>query len=401
MTRPARALLAAAAVLPLVPAGQPANAASVPAPISAVWRQWANGPNPTGDPRIWPIGVWEQNPGNSEAGRSNAANYRGLGVTTDINSYGDTAAAQAAGWQTWQYPGDQYEHIADPGPATAWQMGDEPDMLPTATWARPSTLLHNVDAVRAKDPTRPVHVNYGKAMSLDHWYGYVPEADYDTDMATYCRAADIVSGDYYAFSDDNERWQHYVGAWTYGRTITNIHRRCGATKPALAVVETAELNGHHITADQIEQAAWSIAVHGADGIIWFAHAFDPNGAYIAEDQLLRDPLVAARIAQIDATFTALAPVLNTADTPGVSVVATGGVPMAYRYVHQGGHSWLLAQADGDYTHNDSGATTAAFHLPDVLFGTATALGEDRTVPVRGGRIVDAFAPYGHHVYRIN
>lgn len=427
------------------PSGSPASSASPsapdspPPPVAAGWgdtyRKWSNGPNPNGDPGYFPVGVWMQNPDRTYNGQTSAAAYKSIGVNLDVTVNGWPGCAWCpamedelirTGWDVFPWVGGGHTSNTFPGidrvkartplgsRVKAWTLDDEPDMRRwdvKATDVYPANFRQFGDRVRAADPSRPVYTNFGKAMAIYGWNGYHAgtaggTGSYAGDMALYCQSSDIVSADFYGWTDPYEgSTATYRGAWTYGRVIDTIRTNCGADKLAWGFVEathpwqeTAPAN-NRVTPAQIESAVWNQVVHGANGVLYFAHWFDNTGA-VVEDSLLRDPAVRARIAAVNASLHAIAPVLNTRSTTGqVSVTSTGGVPVTFMHKrHDGGH-WIVAQADGGPAMPLSAATTATFTVP-VESGTAEAVGEARTVPVVGGKLTDQFGAYGHHVYRI-
>jgi hypothetical protein len=399
------------------------------------FKRWSNGPNPTGDPAYWPIGVWMQNPDRVLDGKTSAQAYAEIGVNVDvtINQWPGAAWAPAMEdeliartWDATMWAGGDYRSTTFPGvdrvkarPEVAprvkmWGLDDEPDIRrdnTTDTTIFPTNFKTFGDKVRAADPTRPVYANYGKAMGVPDWNGYHKESPggtgtYAGDMKLYGDAVDILSVDFYGWTDPYEAASQR-GAWTYGRAIDSARRNCGPDKIVLGFVEGSHpwsvsapgAANSTITPEQLEAAVWNIVVHGADGVVYFAHHFDNTGT-VYEDGMLRLPQVRARVALVNQAFKALAPVLNAPSVTGqVSVTSTGSVPVSFMHKRHAGAHHIVAQADGNASKPLSGATTATFTLP-VQSGTAEVYGEQRTVPIVGGKLVDTFAAYGHHVYRI-
>jgi hypothetical protein len=412
------------------PSPSPTQPPPPPPPSGGYWsdkyRQWPNGPNPTGDPAFYPIGVWLQNPDRVRNGQPNAINYKNAGVTHDvgISSWpgcdwcpNEEDALVAGQWPAWlDAANGAGKARVDANPALApwvraWLLSDEADMAhsdPADTFAYPTNYRDYGAAMRALDPSRPTYSNFGKGMSIQDWVGYQywqpgGTGTYEGDMALYCQSSDIVSADYYGWTD---QWEpaDYKGAWTYGQVIDSIRHYCGPDKLALGFVETGHPDGstadnsNWITPDELEASVWSIVAHGGNGWVYFAHNFLSTG--MVEDGLFDDPAMTARVTAVDAAVKALASVLNAQSQPGVSVVSTNGIPVAYQYKPAvSGSRYIVAQADGDRTHTGSGATTATFTVAGMADGTAEVVGEGRTVPIVAGQLVDAFAAYGHHVYR--
>ncbi|GAA3884279.1 hypothetical protein GCM10022243_56330 [Saccharothrix violaceirubra] len=405
---PALALVAALAACAPAP---PDDTASIPlpgGPGAEYYQRWPHGPNPTGDPFVFPVTVWMQDPVSLDTGTPDGRAYRDIGVPATLGLWDDErwherqAGLYATGWKAYVSAGKVDAVLADPGRAAhylGYLVADEPDMQKSAGHRyhpelQPSAVLRRADEVRAQDPTRPTFVNFGMWMGTPdgrHDYAYVEET-YEQDMRTYCQAADIASADFYG-------WTHpdpdKVGAFRYGQVVDTMRKWCGTGKPVYGFVETGHPyeGGGLITADQVESAVWNAIVHGADGINYFAHSFYPEGDDDFVSALTR-PEIAARLKDVNARLQRLAPVLNAGGGAAFTMRGDGDVPITVRL--EKGH--VLAQADGTPARPDSGRTRAAIPVP-VTEGTAEVVDENRTVPITGGRIVDDFAPYGFHVYR--
>lgn len=432
----ALALLVGCGPAPVEPGPEPTQP---PAPTQAdVYKRWPNGPNPTGDPGYWPIGVWLQNPDRTLAGQTSAQTYTGLGIDMGVmvnawpgcawcESMEDELATRTGppapwragmwaggGWKATTFPGVE-RLAARPalGPAvTMWGLDDEADMRrwdPKDESAYPTNYRAYGDRVRAADPSRPVYSNFGKGMAVPGWNGYHAESPggtgtYGGDMAQFCASSDIVSVDFYGYTDPWEQASQR-GAWTYGRAIDSARKNCG-DKPVWGFVEgahpwqesAADAPGSTITPAQMEAAAWNVAAHGANGLIWFAHHFDKTGTTY-EDGMLRLPANRAKAGEVSKALKAIAPVLNATPIEGeVSVASADGVPVTFQH-KRAGDDYIVAVADGNERLPLSGTTTATFTVP-IERGLAEVVGESRTVPIAGGKLIDQFGPYGHHVYRL-
>jgi hypothetical protein len=135
-------------------------------------------------------------------------------------------------------------------------------------------------------------------------------------------------------------------------------------------------------------------IHGARGIIYFAHQFKPT---FIEAGLLADEAMAREVAALNRQIHDLAPVLNSPDVPGGVTVASSSaaVPVEAVAKRRDGATYVFAVGMRD------GTTTATFTVAGVT-GRATAevLGENRTVEVRDGVFKDEFGAWGVHLYRI-
>jgi hypothetical protein len=384
-----------------VPGGTGSNFASV-------YRQWSNGPDPSGANTYFPIGVWEQSGTRQENGKANALNYEALGINVDVNGYDPSN-----NWPTWQFDGSGPDGLGPPFSQSAGTnqglfLADEPDMNQvneaTNNDLTSVALQKEAAVVRAWDPTRPTYVNFGKCMSISQWDGChtdiesPPPASYRAMMQQYCSAADIESADYYGYTDPYEPTS-YHGAYTYGLAIVNDKAMCGAAKPTLGFVETGHpfTDSGTITPAEIQAAVWDEVLHGANGVIYFVHDFF-TGGYTEDGLLTTEAAAKPTVLAVDSELAQLAPVLNSPTVGGVTVKSTGGVPVTTMLKVYAGHTYLFAMADGNSSLPNSASTTATISVPGVSGTSATVVNENRSVAVSGGTVSDSFSPYQVHVY---
>jgi hypothetical protein len=264
-------------------------------------------------------------------------------------------------------------------------------------------------AIAAADPTRPTYANFGKCYSIPNWVGclvarYTSGLTETQDLQDYCANVDILSADYYGYTDPYSGvvngQEEYYGAWTYGADVANVKAICGANKPVLNIVETHEPfsgSSNAITPAEVGYAIWDGVMHGANGIIYFDHDF--SGSESDDGLLNADSTTVGPVAKsIDAELTSLAPELNTPSSTGVTVSSTNGIPVTTMLKEYNGHTYLFAMADGNSTYQNSGNTTATITVPGVDNGTATVIDESRTVTASNNVITDSFTPYQVHIY---
>ncbi|HUS26096.1 MAG TPA: hypothetical protein VMY99_01990 [Nevskiaceae bacterium] len=369
------------------------------------YKTWSNGPDPTGDPKYFPIGVWMQDPSRIFNGKPNGTNYQNIGINLDVGIWEDDFSnlrydgLTQTGWKGI-IPGERAGTSYGKN-AASWWIEDEADMN---MWNDPAkfntqVIKKSADAAKAKDPTRPTYANYGKTMAPGGCIAYYNQSKCDVDLPAYCDAVDLVSVDFYGYTDpwiENSK----AGAWWYGAVLDSLRERCNHNpkKPVWGFVEAMSPDYHStraITPDEMEAAIWNMVVHGANGLIYFAHDFGGTGA---EDGMLHDAAISARAAKVNAQIKSLAPILNSYSQSGVSATGTNGIPVSTMYKVYNGSKYVFAAADGNDSHTNSGTTTGTITVP-VSSGTATVVNENRTVTISGGKIVDTFKPYQMHVYQ--
>ena len=135
-------------------------------------------------------------------------------------------------------------------------------------------------------------------------------------------------------------------------------------------------------------------IHGAEGIIYFSHQFEPTfieAGLLADDQLL------AAVTQLNQQIHRLAPVLNgPTATEQVTVESSNAeVPLATLVKRDGDLLYLFAVAMRD------GQTRATFHLAGAPSAAdVEVLDENRTVQAAGGVFSDTFQAWDVHLYKI-
>jgi hypothetical protein len=133
-------------------------------------------------------------------------------------------------------------------------------------------------------------------------------------------------------------------------------------------------------------------IHGAKGIIYFAHEFKPK---FVEAGLLADEAMAKEVAAINRQIAELAPALNAPDVAGGSVSSSNSaVPVDFVVRLQEGRTYVFSVAMRD------GQTTASFEVPGIGDARVEALGEGRTIETVGGKWEDRFLGYQVHLYRV-
>lgn len=170
----------------------------------------------------------------------------------------------------------------------------------------------------------------------------------------------------------------------------------GKRQPIFAFVEVGhpftESNAPTITGDQIAGAVMNSLIHEARGIQYFNHNF---GGSCLSQHVLRDRCGAAVrpvVTELNRRVSSLAPVLNTQSYEWRFNPNLDTMLKAY------GNSYYVFAMPG----RTSGTGSQTLTLPPGMTGAqAEVLFENRTVPISGGALQDAFArESAYHIYKI-
>jgi hypothetical protein len=255
-----------------------------------------------------------------------------------------------------------------------------------------------VNELRARNDGRFVYANYGKG-SMGLWWNA-------ESLPALTQMVDVASDDLYFWTDPNIVDEvPQSSAWpagapvrdsaNYGWTVDRMESFLSpaALHPTWNFVELghpfSESFAPTISPDQMEGAVWQSIVHGSRGIVFFNHSF---GGSCQSQHVLQECGTAMRdrVSAVTARIRSLAPVLNSQ-----SYSWNGGSGVATMLKRVNGSWYLLAALA-----QQSAAGSKTLNVP-VTSGTATVVGENRTVSIVNGHIVDAFASSNvMHVYQM-
>lgn len=385
----------------LASVGLPVLGSAEPAAPYARWKQ-----GPPADPNYFPLAVWLQSP-------QNAARYKAAGINLYVGLWqGPTeaqlAALKAAGMSViCEQNTVGLAHKTDPT-IVGWMHGDEPDnaqAIPDPATGKqtygppvpPSRIVADYRRLRPADPTRPILLNLGQGVANDAWEGRGPGAKLQ-DYETYVKGGDIVSFDVYPVAG-MDRADGANLLWYVPKGVDRLMRwtRSGGAATVWNCLECSRINGKNKpTPQQVRAEAWMALIHGSRGLIYFVHEFQPK---FNEHALLDDPAMLAAVTALNRQIQELAPVLNSPTVAAAAPAASDvpNVPIDALVKRHGGALYVFAAA------MRAGSARGIFtirSLPPGSAATAEVLGEGRTIPVRGGRFADHFAPYDVHLYRI-
>jgi hypothetical protein len=290
----------------------------------------ADGAFPNGfpaDKSFFPIGVWQQWPGR-------APSYQAIGINTIVGLYEGPTEAQLAelakhGMFAVAEQNDVALGSANGAVIKGWMQGDEPDNAQPVRLGIYGPCIAAPDVARrtremkARDPTRPVLINFGRGVADESWRG---RGACTGDLNYYDAAiagADILSFDIYPVASDTP---HVRGRLEYvARGIANLTTRAAPGQAVWGFIETTSIEEkQHVTPAELRAEVWIALIHGATGIVYFVHEW--TGGF-REDGIFRYPETVAAVAKTNDAIRALAPVLNGPTVPGM-VAVSSAVPIA-------------------------------------------------------------------------
>jgi hypothetical protein len=362
-----------------------------------MYANWQNGP--PGDEGYFPIAVWLQSP-------EMASRYKEAGINLYVGLWqgpteGQLAALKAAGMQVICAQNEVgMRHLEDEN-IIGWMHGDEPDnaqRLPEGNGYGPPILPEKIvadyEAMKARDPSRPVLLNLGQGVAWDEYVGRGVRTNHPEDYPEYIKGTDIVSFDIYPVA--STRPQVSGKLWYVARGVERLGEWSSEEQPVWNCIECTRIYAadRKATPHQVKAEVWMSLIHGSMGLIYFVHEWHPD---FNEHALLDDPEMLAAVTAINRQIHELAPVLNSPTVEGALEVTSSSleVPVAAALKQHAGDAYLFAVGMRD------GRTRATFSVSGLSKkATAEVLGEERTIPVRGGNFTDDFQPYDVHLYRI-
>ncbi len=367
------------------------------APAKSPYAAWSRGPS--ADPGFFPIGVCTQDP-------ARAKEYRELGINIYLSiwdgpSDGQMKQLHEAGMLAMCEP-DDWDGKAwarrDDAALVGWIHSDEPDNAQTENGGGygkaipPDKVMGVYEDLRQRDPTRPVVLCLGQGVANDEWVGRGCEL---SDYPKYAQACDILMYDVYPVvgirKPDGENYLWYVA-----KGLDRLREWSGGKKVIWNAIECTHINNpdQKATPHQVKAEVWMSIVHGSMGIMYFVHQFKPT---FVEAGLLIDPEMMAGVKAVNAQILSLAPVLNSPTVADVAAVKSSdpAVPVDTMVKQSADATYLFAVGMRNR------ATRGSFQVKGIKEdATAEVLGEDRTLPVRGGAFDDEFKPYDVHIYKI-
>jgi hypothetical protein len=356
--------------------------------------------SPLDDPAFFPVCVWLQ-----PASEKVLAAYREIGANVyfgGTDSYPNPRdkewldAVHAAGmhavipYKQKYIDNGLYRHQAVIG----WHHHDEPD-LPRrdGNVIAPGALLADLARSRALDVQLPMFLNLSQSVANDRFVGHVVSYD---EYPAYCQAADIVQFDIYpcnSLGASGPDRLHVVAKGMDRLRQWSGEKRLGFAVECNKFTKSGVKDSRSPTPDEVKTQMWMAIVHGARSLTLFCHSW--AGPRMKVNGIEPDMMTALR--EMVSQIRTLAPVINAGKTAdGVAVRSSAG-----------GRVDVLAKWHDDVAYVLAVNMYRKAETPTIALGAlardasvAEVMFEDRQVPVVAGKIVDAFAPYAVHCYRI-
>ncbi|WP_435010285.1 beta-galactosidase [Tundrisphaera lichenicola] len=349
-------------------------------------------------PEFFPVAVWLQAP-------SNAERYRAIGINTYVGIWRGPTEEQLdlldkSGIRLICGQGERSLRFKDRSTIVGWMHGDEPDNAQSLGQGKgygppisPSRIVEGYEKIRQADPDRPVLLNLGQGVAWDGYYGRGVRTNHPEDYPEYLKGCDIASFDIYPASHENKAVAGNL--WYVPMGVDRLRSWSEGRKGVWCCIETTRINNPNRgpTPEQVRSEVWMALIHGAKGIIYFAHEFKPK---FIEAGLLADQDMARAVGDVNRQIIELAPALNSPDLVDAASFESSveSVPIDVMVKRHAGATYVFAVAMRD------GEAKASFTLPEKGDVRVEVIGEGRSIEAVGGQWEDQFEGYQVHLYRI-
>lgn len=357
---------------------------------SSPYSQWPSGLSTS--PDFFPIGVWQQSPAHIQE-------FKDIGINVFVGFWGSLDQSRLSQFASAQMPLIPSQNpVGLTSPQNNWIQGwnqqDEPDNAQSNHICTPASQVVSVySAIKAKDATRPVFLNFGRGVSEINWVG---RGTCRGDTSYYPSAipgGDIISFDIYPVANYDGRLE------IVPRGVDNLKawaQQAGGSHVIWNFIEGAAIYGGAVpTYEQLEAEVWMSLIHGSQGIVYFVDQFKPK---FREDGIFNSPTVVRAIAAINSQITSLAPVLNSPSVTNDAQVASSApatAPISMMEKQSAGSTYVFA------VEMSNDPAVATFTTPAVQKGSVTVLNENRQLSIANGKFQDNFEGYGVHLYQFS
>jgi hypothetical protein len=345
------------------------------------------------DADFFPIGVWAQSPGR-------AASYKAIGINTFVGLYeGPTEQQLAALAQQNMFAVAAQTDIGlnsvNRHVIKAWLQADEPDNAQPIGFGLhgscvPATLVaRRTREMKDRDPTRPVMINFGQGVANEFWRG---RGRCNGDQGYYniaIQGADILSYDIYPVASQTPQVK---GRLEYvARGVANLVKRAGNGQSVWMALETTALDpAHRPSAAQVRAEVWMALIHGATGIFYFVHEFEPD---FRENAIFRYPEIVEEVTKTNGMIKSLSAVLKSPSIAG-TVTVSSTTPIATMVKVFENTTYIFAVA------MQNSPSRVRITVGNGHDSEARVIDEARSVSIVQGSFEDQFEGYGVHVYQI-
>jgi hypothetical protein len=324
----------------------------------------------TGPPEFL-IGVWGQTGGSALKWKSRGINtlvaaelYSGR---LSLSDWDEQVAA--AGMYGIRAPSSRPERDGDNPAIIGWLVSDEPDVHHTSTKTTSATYAR----LKKANPDMPVMMNF----SGGHVVGY-QERNWKHPYKGWLEGADWSSNDIYPVAG----WNLPDRLGLVGEAIDRL-RAIAPEKPQFAFIEAGDqglpwnMDAPGPTPAQMRTEIWNAVIHGARGITYFTDAFKPQFSYDTTTPEIREEMKAQNARLSDLSGVLLAKI----DPKGYGIELPAGMEGTVR-TYKGKTYLIVLNMKG------KAKTGATIKVSGVADGRAEVYGENRSVQIRGGGIVD-------------
>jgi hypothetical protein len=343
--------------------------------------------------KAFPIAVWLQDPKNAPA-------YKALGINLYVGLWEGPTESQLTALEKAGMPVLCEQNAEGLKPRwnqeiVGWTQDDEPDNAQSLGEGKgygppvlPEKVVERYQAMKKADATRPVILNLGQGVAWDEWFGRGVRTNKPEDYPFYVKGGDILSFDIYPVTHDNKA---VAGKLEFvARGTQRLRQWTDPAKPVWACIECTHISNadKKPTPEQVKAEVWMAIIHGAGGIMYFAHQFAPR---FVEAGLLEDAAMCKAITQTNQQIQELAPVIYSLPPADGATFSTDGVALLTR--RQGGATYVFAVGM-------SGAPVTGTISLKGAAGAVEVLGEQRQIAANAGSWSDTFSGYQVHLYRI-
>jgi len=243
--------------------------------------------------------------------------------------------------------------------------------------------------MKARDPPRPVMINFGQGVANEFWRGRGPCNDDQHYYDVAIQGADILSYDIYPVGSATPQVK---GRLEYvARGVTNLVKRATDGQSVWIALETTALDPtRRPTAAEVRAEVWMALIHGATGIFYFVHEFKPN---FREEAIFRYPDIVEEVTKTNRLIKSLAPVLKSPSICG-TIAVSSTTPIATMVKVFENTTYIFAVA------MQNSPSTVRITVGDGHDANARVLGEARSVAITHGVFEDQFEGYTVHLYQI-